>query len=140
MWPGMPMAIQVARWINAQASATTALDWMLLLLVVSALVTNSHHLMQCTCAPATIGNQGRELQGIPKANGPTVSTQPETVEAESPTMAWKMANLVKDQGESSKNYIPIDGPRARDKFTRWLSALSPGWQSGFSLTEAIATV
>ena len=28
--------------------------------------------------------------------------QPETVEAESPTMAWKMANLIKDQGELSE--------------------------------------
>ena len=69
-----------------------------------------------------------------------MSAQPETVEAESPTMAWKMANLVKDQGESSKNYIPIDGPRVRDKFTCWLSALSPGWQSGFLLAEAISVV
>ena len=56
-----------------------------------------------------------------------MSAQPETVEAESPTMAWKMANLVKDQGESSKNYIPIDGAKARDKFTHRISALSPGW-------------
>ena len=69
-----------------------------------------------------------------------MSTQPETVQAESPTMAWKMANLIKDQGASSRNYIAIDGPRARDKFTCWLSALSPGWQSGFSLTETIAAV
>ena len=46
-----------------------------------------------------------------------MSVQPEAVEVESPTMAWKMANLIKDQGESSKNYIPIDGPKARDKFT-----------------------
>ena len=69
-----------------------------------------------------------------------MSAQPETVEAESPTMAWKMANLAKDQEESSKNYIPIDGPRARDKFAHWLSALSPGWQSGFLLTEALSVV
>ena len=101
------MATQVARWINAQ---TTALDWTLLLLVVSALVTIVHRLMERTRAPTTIGDQGRELQGIPKANRATVSTQPEAVEAESPTMVWKMANLFKDQGESSKNYIPIDGP------------------------------
>ena len=92
----MPMAIQVARWINAQTSMTTVLDWMLLLLVVSVLVNNIYRLMQRTCAPATIGNQGRELQGVLKANGATVSVQPETVEAESPTMAWKMANLIKD--------------------------------------------
>ena len=105
---------------------TTALDWTLLLLVVSVLVTNIHHLMQRTHTPATIGDRGRELQGIPKADGATVSMQPEAVEVESPTMAWKMANLVKDQGESSKNYIPIDGPKAQDKFTRWLSTLSPG--------------
>ena len=91
---------------------TTALDWTLLLLVVSALVTNIHRLMQRTRAPATIGNQGKELQGIPKADGATVSMQPETVEAESPTMTWKMVNLIKDQGESFKNYIPIDGPKA----------------------------
>ena len=89
-----------------------ALDWILLLLEVSVLVTNIHCLMQRTRAPATIGYQGRGLHGVPKADGATVSAQPETVEAESPTMAWKMANLVKDQGESSKNYIPIDGPKA----------------------------
>ena len=106
---------------------TTALDWTFLLLVVSALVTNIHRLMQHTHAPATNGDQGRELQGVLKADRATVSRQQETVEAESPTMAWKMANLVKDQGESSKNYIPIDGPKARDKFMHWLSALSPGW-------------
>lgn len=82
--------------------------------------------MQHTRAPTTISNQCREVKGILKANGATVSAQPETVEVESPTMAWKMVNLIKDQGESSKNYIPIDGPKARDKFTRWLSALSPG--------------
>ena len=95
------MAAQVAWWITAQSSMTTALDWTLLLLVVSGLVTNIHHLMQRTRAPATIGNQGRELQGIPMANRATVSVQPETVGAESPSMAWKMANLVKNQGESS---------------------------------------
>ena len=121
------MATQVARWINVQTSATTALDWTLLLLVVSALVTDIHRLMQCTRAPTTTGDQGRELQGIPKANRATVPTQQETVEVWSPTMTWKMANLVKDQGESSKNYIPIDGPKARDKFTHWISTLSPGW-------------
>ena len=96
--------------------------------------------MQCTCTPATIGDQGRELQSIPKANSATVSTQPETMEAESPAMAWKMVNLVKDQGELLKNYIPIDGPRARDKFTHWLSTLSPGWQSGFLLTDAVSAM
>ena len=104
-----------------------ALDWTILLLVVSALVTNIHHLLQRTRAPATNGDQGRELHCIPKADKATVSAQQETVEVEFPTMAWKMANLVKDQGESSKNYIPIDGPKARDKFMCWLSALSPGW-------------
>ena len=76
---------------------TTALDWTILLLVVSALGTNIHHLMQCICTPATIGDQGRELQGVLKANGATVSMRPETVEAESPTMAWKMAKLIKEQ-------------------------------------------
>ena len=106
---------------------TTALDWTLLLLVVSALVTNIHHLMQRTRAPATNGDQGRELQGVLKADRATVSTQQETVEAESPTMAWKMANLIKDQEESFKNYIPIDGTKDRNKFMRWLSALSSGW-------------
>ena len=69
-----------------------------------------------------------------------MSAQPETMGVESPTMAWKMVKLIKDQGESSKNYIPIDGPRARDKFAHWLSALSPGWQSGISLTEAISAL
>ena len=76
------------------------------------MITNIYRLMQHTRAPATIGDQGRELQGVPKANGATVSMKLDTVEAESPTMAWKMANLVKDQGESSKNYIAIDGPKA----------------------------
>ena len=47
------MAIEVARWINAQTSMTTALDWTLLLLVISVLVTNINCLMQCTHAPAT---------------------------------------------------------------------------------------
>ena len=83
--------------------------------------------MQCTRAPATDGERGRELQDILKADRATVSVQQETVKAESPTMTWKMANLDKDQGELSKNYIPIDGPKARDKFMRWLSALSPSW-------------
>ena len=41
------------QWINAQTSATTALDWTLLLLVVSELGTNIHRLMQRTRAPAT---------------------------------------------------------------------------------------
>ena len=104
-----------------------ALNWTLLLLVVSSLGTYIHCLVQRTHAPATISNQGRQDQGIPWANGAAVPAQPETVEAESPTMTWKMVNLVKDQGESSKNYIPIDGPKAGDKFTRWLATLSPGW-------------
>ena len=91
---------------------TTALGWTLILLVVSALGTYIHCLVQRTRAPTTIGDQGRELHGVLQANGATVSTQPETVEAESPMMAWKTVNLVKDQGESSKNYIPIDSPRA----------------------------
>ena len=77
-----------------------ALDWTLLLLVVSALGTYSYRLMQCTHAPATIGDQGRELQGIPQASRAAVPAQPENAETESPTMAWKMANLIKEQGES----------------------------------------
>ena len=64
--------------------------------------------------------------------------QLETVEVESPTMALKMANLITDQGELSKSYMPIDGPRAQDSFTHWLSTLSPEWQSGSSLTEVSA--
>ena len=139
-WPGMPGATKVARCTNAQTSATMPLDWTIILLVISALGTNIHRLMQCTCPPTTIGNQGRDLQGIPLVSGAAVPAQPETVEAESPTMAWKMANLANDQVESPKNYIPIDGLNAQDKFTRWLSALSPGWQSGFTLTKAISMV
>ena len=91
---------------------TMALDWTLHLLVVSTLGTNAHRLMQCTRASATNGDQGRELQSIPQAGGAAVPAQPETVEAESPTVTWKMANLSKDQGELSKNYIPIDGLKA----------------------------
>ena len=69
-----------------------ALDWTLILLVISMLGTNIHHLMQCIHAPTIIGDQGRDLQGVPWAGRAATPAQPQTVEAESPTMAWKMAN------------------------------------------------
>ena len=77
--------------------------------------------MQCTHDPATIGNQGRERQGVPWSSGAVVPAQSETVEVESPTVAWNIANLTKDHGELLKIYIPIDGPKAQDKFTRCFS-------------------
>ena len=53
VWLGIPMTTQVAWWINALTSMTTALDWMLLLLVVSVLATSIHCLIQYTRTPAT---------------------------------------------------------------------------------------